>query len=124
MARLLPALLATAALFCVPASNVAGALYKWVDEDGNIRYSDQLPPSQSSKKHQKLNASGVVVTTREAAKSDEELAADAEARRLAEEKAAEDGETESRLAFYPVYSTVPGISGTALRSFIRSLFND
>jgi ATP-dependent DNA helicase RecG len=34
--------------------------------------------------------------------------------------AAGDGETESRLAFYPVYSTVPGISGTALRSFMRN----
>ena len=74
----------------MPASNVAGALYKWVDEDGNIRYSDQLPPAQSGKKHQKLNASGVVVTTREAAKSDEELAAEAEAQRIAEEKAAEE----------------------------------
>jgi hypothetical protein len=37
-----------------------------------------------------LNSSGVVVNTREAAKSDEELAADAEARRVAEEKAAEE----------------------------------
>jgi len=31
-----------------------------------------------------------------------------------------DEDTESRLAFYPVYSTVAGISGTALRSFMRS----
>lgn len=90
VAQILPALLATAALLCVPASNVAGALYKWVDEEGNIRYSDRLPPAQSGKKHHKLNASGVVVNTREAAKSDEELAAEAEARRIAEEKAAEE----------------------------------
>ena len=90
MAGTLPALLATAALLCVPASNVAGALYKWVDEDGNIRYSDRLPPSQSKKRHEKLNSSGVVVNTREAAKSDEELASEAEAKRQAEEKAAEE----------------------------------
>ena len=90
MAGNLPVLLATAALLCMPASNVAGALYKWVDEDGNIRYSDQLPPAQSKKRHEKLNSSGIVVNTREAAKTDEELAAEAEAKRLAEEKAAEE----------------------------------
>jgi len=31
-----------------------------------------------------------------------------------------DGDTENLLAFYPVYSAVAGISGAALRSFIRS----
>ncbi|MDH3856655.1 MAG: DUF4124 domain-containing protein [Gammaproteobacteria bacterium] len=66
----------------------AGALYKWIDENGQIRYSDRLPPSQVKKKHQQLNSQGVVLTTKEAAKSDEELAAEAEAtRRLEEEKA-------------------------------------
>ena len=86
----LPALLASAVLLCVPASNVAGALYKWIDEDGNIRYSDRLPPSQSSREHQQLNSSGMVVNTREAAKSSEELAAETEAKRIAAEKAAEE----------------------------------
>lgn len=90
MAAFLPTLLVSAVLLCVPAANVAGALYKWVDEDGNIRYSDRLPPSQSARKHQQLNSSGMVVNTREAAKSNEELAAEAEAKRIAAEKAAEE----------------------------------
>lgn len=68
----------------------AAALYKWVDENGQIRYSDRLPPAQSKKKHQQLNSQGVVLSTTEAAKSAEELAAEAEARRIEEEQKAVD----------------------------------
>lgn len=68
----------------------AAALYKWIDEDGQIRYSDRLPATQVKKKHQQLNSQGVVVGTTEAAKSEEELAAEAEAKRIAEEQAAEE----------------------------------
>jgi len=68
----------------------AGALYKWVDENGQIRYSDRLPPAQSRKKHQQLNSQGVILSTREAAKSEEVLAAEAEARRKEEEQKAVD----------------------------------
>jgi hypothetical protein len=67
----------------------AGALYKWVDENGQIRYSDRLPPNQVTKKHQQLNSQGVVVTTKEAAKTDEELAAEAAARLKLEQEQAE-----------------------------------
>jgi hypothetical protein len=72
-------LLATA--LC-PVFNLAnaGALYKWIDEDGQIRYSDRLPAAQVKKKHHQLNSQGVVLSTREAAKSEAELAADAAAR--------------------------------------------
>ena len=66
----------------------AGTLYKWVDENGQIRYSDRLPPKQVKKKHQQLNSQGVILSTKEAAKSAEELAAAAEARRKLEEKQA------------------------------------
>ena len=64
----------------------AGSLYKWIDENGQVRYSDRLPPSQVKKKHQQLNSQGVVLTTKEAAKTDEELAAEAEAARKLEEE--------------------------------------
>ena len=82
--------MASAALFCAPSSSVSASLYKWIDEDGNVRYSDRLPPAASKQQHQKLNAQGVVVTTREAAKSQDQLAAEAEAKRLQAEKEAED----------------------------------
>ncbi|MDH3388865.1 MAG: DUF4124 domain-containing protein [Gammaproteobacteria bacterium] len=68
----------------------AGALYKWIDENGQVRYSDRLPAEQVRKQHQQLNSQGVVLTTKEAAKSDEELAAEAEAKRKQQEQAAEE----------------------------------
>jgi hypothetical protein len=74
-------------VFAGPAS--AGKLYKWVDENGEVRYSDRLPPQQSSKKHQQLNSQGVVLSTQEKAKSSDELAAEAEARRKREAEEAE-----------------------------------
>ena len=82
---LLPVIIAS---FLISGLSSAGALYKWVDEDGQIRYSDRLPAAQTRKKHQQLNSQGVVLTTKEAAKSDEELAAEAEAKRKQQEDAA------------------------------------
>ena len=73
-------LLIAAALCLVCNLANAGALYKWIDEDGQIRYSDRLPAAQVKRKHHQLNSQGVVLTTREAAKSEAELAADAAAK--------------------------------------------
>jgi hypothetical protein len=78
---ILSSVLLIAATLCLvwnPAN--AGALYKWIDENGQIRYSDRLPPAQVKKKHHQLNSQGVVLSTREAAKSEAELAADAAAK--------------------------------------------
>lgn len=78
-------ILLLAALLCalaMPAS--AAKLYKWVDEDGKVRYSDRLPAKQTSKKHQQLNSQGMVLTTKDAAKPAEEVAAEAEEKRKLE----------------------------------------
>ncbi len=77
-------------LFVFCEQTGAGALYKWVDENGQVRYSDRLPANQVKKKHQQLNSQGVVLSTKEAAKTDEELAAEAEARRKLEEQEAKE----------------------------------
>jgi hypothetical protein len=53
----------------------AGSLYKWVDENGEVRYTDRMPQSASKRQHQTLNDQGIVINTKEAAKSSEELAA-------------------------------------------------
>ena len=87
---LLSVILIIAALcaFFSPAN--AGALYKWIDENGQIRYSDRLPAAQVKKKHQQLNTQGVVLNTTEAAKTEAELAAEAEAKlKLDQDQAAE-----------------------------------
>ncbi len=74
------ACLVTSAMLCLSLQLQAGALYKWIDDKGLIRYSDRLPPDQASRQHQQLNTQGMVISTREAAKSKETLAAEAEAK--------------------------------------------
>ena len=57
----------------------AGKLYKWIDENGEVRYSDRMPASEVKRKHQTLNAQGIVIATKEAARTDEEIKAGKEA---------------------------------------------
>ena len=52
---------------CTTAS--AAKMYKWVDDNGNIRYSDRMPASQAKLEHQTLNSQGMVVSTKKAAKT-------------------------------------------------------
>ena len=83
--------LCLAGLLCVfNTQSMAGALYKWVDENGAVRYSDQLPPKQSQKGHQQLNSQGMVLSTKEAARSPEEIAIEAEAQRTLEKQQREE----------------------------------
>ena len=51
----------------------AGKLYKWIDENGEVRYSDRMPTSEVKRKHQTLNAQGIVIATKEAARTEEEI---------------------------------------------------
>ena len=62
-------------------------LYKWVDENGKVTYSDQVPPDQIKKGHQELNKDGVVLEEIEDALTDEQVAAIKQAKILANEKA-------------------------------------
>jgi len=39
----------------------SATLYKWVDDKGEVRYSDQLPPGQAGKGFEKLTTEGFVV---------------------------------------------------------------
>ncbi|MCB1635879.1 MAG: DUF4124 domain-containing protein [Xanthomonadales bacterium] len=76
----------TVALGLLASSAVSAAkLYKWVDENGNVHYSDQVPPSQAKQAREELNDQGVTVKQVDRALTADELAA-----RRAEEKAAAD----------------------------------
>ena len=80
----------------LPSAQAAG-LFKWVDEDGQVRYGDRLPASQAKRGHQQLNSQGVVIgeqdaeiteeqkQAREQAKIEEAKRKEEEAKRLAEE---------------------------------------
>lgn len=68
----------------------AASLYKWIDENGQVRYSDRLPAEQIKKKHQQLNKQGVVLSTTEDARSEEEIAAEIEQKKALEKQRAEE----------------------------------
>lgn len=65
----------------------AGAqkIYKWVDEDGNIHYSDTPPPHLVDKEHKILNERGITVEAVDRAKTAEERDAEEQAAMAAEE---------------------------------------
>ncbi len=55
------------------ATHTQARLYKWVDENGETRYSDQLPKNYMNKKHFQLDAEGRVILTKEAGKSPQQI---------------------------------------------------
>lgn len=48
-------------------------LYKWVDEDGNVHYSDRVPPEQIKKEHEELSNHGVILEKIANARTEEEI---------------------------------------------------
>ena len=91
----LPDLLLAMLLCAVSSTSMAGALYKWVDENGAVRYSDRLPPDQIKKGHQQLNSQGMVLSTRDAARSPEQIVIEAESKHKLEEQQREEARVKS-----------------------------
>jgi Domain of unknown function (DUF4124) len=88
MKRLIPYLiLALSSALTVPAAQ-AGKLYKWVDENGQIRYGDRIPPQYARKSNETLNQQGITVNRQAAAKTPEQIAEEQrlEEARIAAEK--------------------------------------
>lgn len=81
----------TATLFAlalgISTPALAGKLYRWVDDQGQVRYGDQIPPQFARQRQDTLNAQGIVVETKAAAKTPEQIA---EERRIAEVAAEEE----------------------------------
>ena len=61
------------ACLLVGTSAVDARLYRWVDDEGRVHYSDQVPPEQSKKGHQVLNKRGTKVDEVAREKTREEL---------------------------------------------------
>ncbi|HET6604932.1 MAG TPA: DUF4124 domain-containing protein [Xanthomonadaceae bacterium] len=73
MIRILAAALAaTMALACGGAE--AQKLYRWVDKDGKVRYSDALPPEAVDQAREELNKQGMAVKRVDRAMTPEERA--------------------------------------------------
>jgi hypothetical protein len=85
----LTALLAALALALSSGSLFAqaGKMYKWTDKDGNVHYSDQIPPEAVEYGREKFNDQGIAVEKVDRAATAEELAAQREAERIAAEEA-------------------------------------
>jgi len=65
---------------------IAGKLYRWVDENGNVHYSDKVPADQAQHARSQLDKRGLQIRQINAAKTPEELAKEAELKRLQAEK--------------------------------------
>lgn len=70
----------------------AKKLYKWVDENGKVHYSDKVPPDQNKLAREELNNQGIVTE-----KVDRDLTPEEKKERAAELKAARDLAEEKRL---------------------------
>lgn len=84
-------------LFATPGLAGAGSVYKWVDKDGNVHYTNTPPPEASQQERTVFDEHGNVTDTLAAPKTLEELEAERkleaerlEAERLAKEQAARD----------------------------------
>lgn len=52
----------------------ARPLFRWIDEEGNVHYSDTVPPEKAKHKRESLNEQGRTINITEAAKSPEQIA--------------------------------------------------
>jgi hypothetical protein len=74
-----------AALTC-PTWATSPQLYRWVDDEGNVHYTDKIPPSAAERGHTELSADGVLVRTVAPAKTPEEIQRERELERLRAEQ--------------------------------------
>lgn len=86
--RILLAVIAFSGLACIAAPLQAGKLYKWVDEEGNVTYSQKKPP----------NADVETIRLRSSLISDEGAQEKLDALTERSEEEREDGEFEQRHA--------------------------
>lgn len=81
-------------LLGVVALSAHAKMYKWVDAQGNVHYTDTLPPSSAPQGNAEISKTGSVVKKTESAEEkSKRLAVEAEAaekKRLAEEQARKD----------------------------------
>ncbi len=70
--RIFNLLLPAALIICTPQA-VAGKLYKWIDADGNVRYSDHVPAEAAQHGRKELSDQGRVVDETGRALTPEEI---------------------------------------------------
>ncbi|MBN8480341.1 MAG: DUF4124 domain-containing protein [Xanthomonadales bacterium] len=92
---LVRAIVALAATGILAAPVLAqGTRYKWRDAEGNLHYSDALPPDAGKRGYEVINAQGIVIKRVEAPKTPEQVAA---AKAIAAKEQAARADAEARL---------------------------
>ena len=89
LVRILMVVMLALLLSPLAAADKGRKLYKWTDKDGNIHYSDSIPPEAKEYARERLSNQGVSVEQVDRAMTPEELAAVKAAEKSAAEKAAE-----------------------------------
>ncbi|MDX1444519.1 MAG: DUF4124 domain-containing protein, partial [Gammaproteobacteria bacterium] len=88
----------------------AGKLYKWVDENGKVHYTDTPPPESSKQERQVLNDQGLVTETLDRQKTPEEIAAEeAAAEEARKQKELEEQQKAEDRALLSTYTNVEQI---------------
>lgn len=77
LALLIPAFVMSGMAFSAHAG-----LYRWVDEDGNVHYSDSVPQAQIKQGHTELSEEGIRINSTPPAKTPEEVLKEKELERL------------------------------------------
>ena len=87
-----------------------GAMYRWVDEEGNVHYSDKLPPEAIQRDREVLDQEGRRVEVQPRPKTAEEKAAEARERQeaLAEQRRKAEAERKDRVLLQ-MFTTVEEI---------------
>jgi hypothetical protein len=70
------------ALLLLVQPALAAKLYRWVDDQGNVHYSDKVPPEHSGSARSELDPRGLTIGETGAAKTAEEIARQAELERM------------------------------------------
>lgn len=58
----------------------AGRLYRWVDEDGNVHFTDTMPATATEERHSVMDTAGNLIEDRAALETERALRAEEEAR--------------------------------------------
>lgn len=76
-----------AILLALQSLSAMGAkLYRWVDDEGNVQFSDKVPPEHAHRERSRLNERGLEVERVDRAQTKEEVAREKELERLRAEK--------------------------------------
>jgi hypothetical protein len=80
--RVISKTLSLAVLLLLITPALAGKLYRWVDENGKVHYSDKIPPQHADLSHDRLSNRGIRTSSMPRAKTEEELQRERELERL------------------------------------------